>query len=530
MAVRPSSDLSDSNSDFYSAGEEDDIQDEEDLEDGQDSDDEGSEDDLDVQDDETSTSVNFVVPSLQRKSTTTTTIPIRKNTTSNGVASKTTSSFNEIIICENGASNSSSSNLSAAGNNGATFDPLNTEEKDPLDIDDGDDDDDDVKIIPNPKPRQLPNSPDSKYRTDDGKLVKISLPVIKINRVAGESQEEGWKIKRKPDASDSASEVPAKRVRTNRQAIYYAEIDDDVSPKQKQRGRPRVNVPLTPHPAKQTPTKLQQPQQQQTPKPLSSVRKEKATPTPGRRGRRKRNDSEDSFEIMPYKRRQFKGAASVDVEDEDTKDDMLRTSTPTIPDVDETPSTARRPKPKSSEKRVEAKTKEQNDDSQPKTSERVRKTSESNSVSTSQLNTSTVDIIGESKKSKRGRPRKIDVERRNNASLETSRDSFASPSRRRKSRPVSAYNGADDDDSRMTNSTFGFDFEDSTYDMLEVGEIVDMDDDFKFPRRSQARPGPVKNMDHQIFPRLTADELVSCLSIFSSCSIKLRPNFLGLEK
>ena len=496
MAVRPSSDLSDSNSDFYSAGEEEDLQDEEDLEDGQDSDDE---DELDVQDDETSNSVNFVVPSLQRKSTT---IPIRKNVTSNGVGSKKTLD-NEIIICENGASNSSSSNLSSAGNNGAGFDPLNTEEKDPLDIDIANDE---VKNVSNPRLRQLPNSPDSEYRTDDGKVLKISLPVIKINRVAGEAQDEGWKIKRKPEVNDSRPEVPSKRVRTNRQAVSYAEIEDDESPKLKQRGRPRVNPPLTPHPSKQ-----KQPQQLQTPK----ATKEKATPTYAKRGRRKRNDSEDSFEIMPYKRRQFRGASEVDVEDEDTKDDILRTSTPTIPDVDEMSSTARRSKPKSSEKRVKAKSKEQKDESRQQSSERDRKMSDSNSMSTSQLNTSSIDG-GESKKTKRGRPRKIDVERRNNVSSfeTTSRDSFASPPRRRKSK--AAY---DDDDSRMTNSTFGFDFEDSTYDTIEVGEIVDMDDDFKFPRRSQARPGPVKNMDHTIFPRLTADELVSCFRLFTYLNI-----------
>jgi hypothetical protein len=100
---------------------------------------------------------------------------------------------------------------------------------------------------------------------------------------------------------------------------------------------------------------------------------------------------------------------------------------------------------------------------------------------------------------------------RSNASFDaTARDSFAAPtsiSPRRKIR--SSINGTFDEDSRLTNSTF--DNDDSNMDLIEIGDMayVDEDGNVKTPRRPQARPGPVKNNLDIVFPRLTADELVS---------------------
>jgi hypothetical protein len=134
--------------------------------------------------------------------------------------------------------------------------------------------------------------------------------------------------------------------------VSYAEIDDDDSPKMK-RGRPKKESVAAaflsspkPAPAAKTPKVLKtpksppksppkvawSPQKLVTPKSLAAAsRKEK--PLSGKKFRRKRTDSEDSFEIMPYKRRQFVGAAEDDADDESAKDDdeALRTSTPTPP-------------------------------------------------------------------------------------------------------------------------------------------------------------------------------------------------------
>ena len=64
----------------------------------------------------------------------------------------------------------------------------------------------------------------------------------------------------------------------------------------------------------------------------------------------------------------------------------------------------------------------------------------------------------------------------------------------------------------MTNSTFGgFDNDDSNMDLSEIGDMADLDEDgsIKTRRPPQARPGPVKDNLDMVFPRLTADELVS---------------------
>lgn len=347
MAVRPSSDMSDSYSDFESAeGEEDEegVVDEDDVQDEQDSnddsddevedeeDDEDSEDEDSDDEDEENSSVRFVVPPLLKSGNAAKTISSTKSSVvSNGVGkppvNKKAANFdNEIIICDsetvNGASNSSCSNFSAGGgsNSAGGFDPLNTDEKDPLDIDGGQEGEDEGVQTGGDDVVDLTDDDSntkgrSAFRDDDGKLIKISLPVIKINRVAGAaSTEESWKIKRKTEAAlSSEGATPNKRVRTNRQAVSYAEIEeDDVTIR---KGRTRGPAPA------QTPTKAPTPKQQ--PK-VSSARKERPVPMV-RKGRRKRNDSEDSFEIMPFKRRQFK---SVEVEDDETKDEILRTSTP----------------------------------------------------------------------------------------------------------------------------------------------------------------------------------------------------------
>ena len=260
MAVRPSSDMSDSYSDFESAeGEEDEegVVDEDDVQDEQDSDDdsddevedeedddEDSEDDSD--DDEENSSVRFVVPSLLKSGNATKAISVTKSSVvSNGVAKtsvnkRATDFDNEIIICDsetvNGASNSSCSNFSAGGgsNSAGGFDPLNTDEKDPLDIDEGQEGEDEGVQTGGDDVVDLSDD-DSKakgrsaFRGDDGKLIKISLPVIKINRVSGAaSTEESWKIKAKTEATLNSDGVPTnKRVRTNRQAVSYVEIEDD---------------------------------------------------------------------------------------------------------------------------------------------------------------------------------------------------------------------------------------------------------------------------------------------------------------
>ena len=348
MAVRPSSDMSDSYSDFESADgeedeegvvDEDDVQDEQNSDDDSDDevddddedDDEDSEDDSD-DDNEEESSVRFVVPSLLKSGNAGKANSVAKSSVvSNGVAKtsankKATDFDNEIIICDsetvNGASNSSCSNFSAGGgsNSAGGYDPLNTDEKDPLDIDEGQEGEDEGVQTGGDDVVDLTdddsNAKDrSGYRGDDGKLIKISLPVIKINRVAGAaSTEESWKIKRKTEAAQNSDGVtPNKRVRTNRQAVSYAEIEeDDVTIR-----KGRTRGPALTH----TPTKAPTPKQQ--PK-VASVRKERPMPLV-RKGRRKRNDSEDSYEIMPFKRRQFK---SVEVDDDETKDEILRTSTP----------------------------------------------------------------------------------------------------------------------------------------------------------------------------------------------------------
>jgi len=138
---------------------------------------------------------------------------------------KLTNFDNEIIICDsetvNGASNSSCSNFSAgAGSNSAGgFDPLNTDEKDPLDIDGGQEGEDEGVQTGGDDVVDLTDDDSnakgrSAFRGDDGKLIKISLPVIKINRVSGAaSTEESWKIKRKTEAALNPEGVtPNKRV------------------------------------------------------------------------------------------------------------------------------------------------------------------------------------------------------------------------------------------------------------------------------------------------------------------------------
>ena len=65
----------------------------------------------------------------------------------------------------------------------------------------------------------------------------------------------------------------------------------------------------------------------------------------------------------------------------------------------------------------------------------------------------------------------------------------------------------------MTNSTFGgfYNDDDSNMDLSEIGDMADLNDDgsIKTSRPPQARPGPVKDNLDMVFPRLTADELVS---------------------
>lgn len=475
---------------------------------------------------------SFVVPASTKRSTNEVSKASQK-VVSNGV--KKTAELDELIICE-----ISSSNSAGFGGVGASFDPLDTDERDPLDIQSGESKDGD-------------NSE--------------SVPVIKIKMA---SKDEGWKIKRKSDtseASEAEQDLPVKRVRTNRAVVSYAEIDDDDSPKTK-RGRVRRDVFFTPQPTPKTPNaksekstpvkkdktpalvkkekitftgklKLKTPVKEKTSpavkdkastsvnqkvspsdkRKASLVAKEKvsaaikeapfspgkSTPlSTGKRARRKRKDSEESFEIMPYKRRQFRGTDSVDVNevDEDTKDDILRTSTPT-PSVDK-----RQTKSQKEKDNVEDKVKlESLKDESTSVQQNLNATLTNDSVDRDSV-TETNDFSGNLPK-KRGRPRKSDpMSLSNDVTLDTtSRDSFASSMRRRKVRP-SYLNGYDDDEE--TRMTFGF--EDSTIDFLDLSD----DGEFKIPKRGQVRPGPVKNTVDKTYPRLTADELVSCLiSIFN---------------
>ena len=451
---------------------------------------------------------SFVVPASTKRSTNENSKASQK-VVSNGV--KKTAELDELIICE-----ISSSNSAGFGGVGASFDPLDTDERDPLDIQSGESKDGD-------------NSE--------------SVPVIKIKMA---SKDEGWKIKRKSDtseASEAEQDLPVKRVRTNRAVVSYAEIDDDDSPKTK-RGRVRRDVFFTPQPTPKTPNaksekstpvkkdktpalvkkekitftgklKLKTPVKEKTSpavkdkastsvnqkvspsdkRKASLVAKEKvsaaikeapfspgkSTPlSTGKRARRKRKDSED----------------------EDTKDDILRTSTPT-PSVDK-----RQTKSQKEKDNVEDKVKlESLKDESTSVQQNLNATLTNDSVDRDSV-TETNDFSGNLPK-KRGRPRKSDpMSLSNDVTLDTtSRDSFASSMRRRKVRP-SYLNGYDDDEE--TRMTFGF--EDSTIDFLDLSD----DGEFKIPKRGQVRPGPVKNTVDKTYPRLTADELVSCLiSIFN---------------
>ena len=538
-SLRPSSTMSDENSDFEYDDDDDDVE----------AVDAGSGDEK---------SAEFIVPSVKKSNSENT-----KKVISNGVKKPINDNDddNELIICENSSSNSVGFGGSSAG-----FDPLDTDEKDPLDLQSADSND-------------------------------VVVPVIKLRA----SKDEGWKIKRKSDPVETVEELPAKRVRTNRSVVSYVEIDDDDDdPKMKSRGRPRrdaiavVTQPpkpaLTPkasqptkalqpskasQPAKTSqpskvstpaktsqpsklatpaktsqpskasqstktspttraslqtkaasPTKATQPQKTSTPakasqpppkvsKPLKVLpeKKERPPPTPastGKRGRRKRRDSEDSFEILPFKRRQFRGVeveeegdatnadagedlTEVEDVDEETKEDVLRTSTPT-PTTVETKTETRRSKASKKSATVEDVKNEPvevKEESQPLPEETTNEPPS--------LNDSAEKIP-----KKRGRPRKSDqLLRSTDVTLDTmSRDSFSSSLRQRKSRMSSSvmnFSCLDDEETRMT---FGFD--DSTLDFLDFSD----DTDFKPPKRSQARPGPVKNID-QTFPRLTAEELVS---------------------
>ncbi len=119
--------------------------------------------------------------------------------------------------------------------------------------------------------------------------------------------------------------------------------------------------------------------------------------------------------------------------------------------------------------------------------------------------------VSSSSTKKRGRPRKSEQLSRHNASFETtSRDSFASPAGRRKYRRSRADNGPTFDEN---SSTFGFDMDESAMDYFDMDSTMDDEGSIKFPKRPQARPGPCKFSD-QTFPRLTADELVSCIARF----------------
>lgn len=523
-SMRPSSTMSDENSDFeYDDDDDDDV---EALDDGS--------------GDEKST--EFIVPSIKRSNKEETET---RKVVSNGV--KKSVNDNELIICENSSSNSVGFGGSSAG-----FDPLDTDEKDPLDL-------------------------QSAESNDVG--ADVVVPVIKLRA----SKDEGWKIKRKSDPVEPEQELPAKRVRTNRSIVSYVEIDDDDDDrKTKSRGRPRREVaPATPQPLKvpkspptkasqptksslsakapqqakasqpskvQQPTKVSQPakasqstksspttrssqlpkaasptkatpsqktstpvkvslQAQKASKPQKVLPEKKEKPPPasaGKRGRRKRRDSEDSFEILPFKRRQFRGVEVDedadanneggedldDAEDEETKDDVLRTSTPTPV---ETKTETRRSKASKKSSTVEDVKEElrevKEEESQPQPEETTNEPPSLND---------TFEKIPK----KRGRPRKSEqLQQSADVTLDTmSRDSFSSSLRQRKARmSVTNFSCLDDEETRMT---FGFD--DSTLDFFDFSD----DADFKPAKRGQARPGPVKNID-QTFPRLTAEELVS---------------------
>ena len=334
MAVRPSSDDK-SDYDEFDSDDSEDFQDSEDSDEEDELEDEESEDESE---EETNDSATFVTPLRSVRKV----VPVSNGTTKLSSLSQGAAFSNEVIICDsetlNGASNSSCSNMSTgvSGSQSVGFDPLNVDEKDPLDIDEsaqtGDSDVIEISDVDDDE-------------SEEDLLSKVSLPIIKINRISGAETAGGWKIKSKPEGP---AKTPDKLARPTRQVTSFSKLEVDELPARKARLRQTVST-ANPSPSKQ--------------------------PTPStRRGRRKRTDSEDSFEIMPFKRRQFKSVEGVD-DKEVSKDNTLRTSTPTP-----TESVVRRGKLKSSAeitpfKRQQSKSVEGGQDEESRDSTDIHRTS-----------------------------------------------------------------------------------------------------------------------------------------------------------